>query len=213
MMKPKLVLIALTIASLFVTSCEKDDTAHVSKEVLVSYPGIALNGDELIILPVGGTYTEEGAVLTDDITGETSALAPSSSDVNTAEPGLYIVLYTASNANGFETQVSRKVAVTDVTNTVNRAGDYLRPATGIDMTIEKEAEGVYKITNPGGAGIGTETVIYMVETAPNVYVAPEQPTDVGTMALSNIEFGEAGGVTWIVLNVNYGPGPRAFTKL
>ncbi len=205
-------ILIVMVLGFFLGSCKKETTAHVSKEVLVSYPGISLNGDELVILPVGGTYTELGAKLTDDISGEVSDLEPSSSNVNTQEPGLYIVTYSAMNANGFETSVARKVAVTDVTGTVDYSGEYLRPATGIAMTIERPAEGVYKITNPGGASIGGNTIVYVVETSPGEYVAPDQPTDAGTMSLEDIAFTEDGVATWVVLNINYGDAPRVFVK-
>lgn len=206
-------LLSICLGILMLTAaCKKEKTDAVSKEVMVSYPSISLNGEELIKLPIGATYTEEGAKLTDDITGSVSDLSPVNSVVNTAEPGLYIVTYRASNANGFETTVSRKVAVTDVTGTNNYAGEYLRAATGVTMTIERPMEGVYKVTNPGGAGIGTETIVYMVETAVGEYVAPEQPTDAGSMELTDIGFGE-GTASWIVLNVNYGNGIRSFGKL
>jgi hypothetical protein len=206
----KLTLILLATGSLLF-GCKKEDTAHVSKEVAVSFPEITLKGDEVVVLPVGGTYTDAGATLKDDVTGATSDIGPTTSDVNTAEAGLYLVTYAASNANGFETSVTRYVAVTSVVSPVNRAGTYLRELTGINCYIDKIADGVYKVTNPGGAGAGVNTVVYFVETEPNVYVCPEQPTDAGTMSVENINF-TATGSTWNVNNAGYGSQQRIFTK-
>ena len=119
--KIRLSIVAMS-AVVLITSCEKDDTESVSREVKVSYPEIILNGDEVVILPVGASYTDAGAIVKDDITGQESPLEAVSDNVNTAEPGLYLVIFTAANANGFETTVARKVAVTDVTGTIDRSG-------------------------------------------------------------------------------------------
>lgn len=203
-------IVAMSVVFL-ITSCEKDDTDGVSREVKVSFPEIILNGDEVVILPVGASYTDAGAIVRDDITGQESPLEPVSDNVNTAEAGLYLVIFTAANANGFETTIARKVAVTSVTNTVNREGVYIRPQTQVEMIIEKLGEGVYKVTNPGGAGVGVNTIVYMVETDIGEYVAPEQPTVEGTMSLDGIKFTEAAAF-WHVLNAGYGTQEREFYK-
>lgn len=201
----------LLAGSLIFISCEKDDTASVSKEVKVSYPEITLNGAEIVVVPVGGNYTDAGAKLKDDISGKITDIQPASGTVNTAQAGLYVLNFTAANENGFETTAARIVAVTNVTGTPNRAGVYLRSATGITATITKIADGVYKVKNPGGAGIGTNTVVYFVETSPGTFVCPTQPTDFGQMSVTEIVF-TATGATWKVLNASYGTGTRTFIK-
>jgi hypothetical protein len=203
--------IAVLMPLLIFVSCKKDTTDNVSKVVKVSYPEITLNGNELAVVAVGAPYNDAGAKLKDDITGAISDIQPASSNVNTAQPGLYVVTYSASNSNGFETTATRLVAVTSVNNPIDRTGTYLRSATGINCFITKIANGVYKVQNPGGAGIGVNTFVYMVETATNVYVAPPQPTDFGEMSVININF-TATGVTWNVINPSYGTGQRIFLK-
>ena len=203
--------IAILVTLLIFTSCKKDTSDNVSKIVEVSYPEITLNGNDLVVVAVGANYADVGAKLKDDITGAITDIQPTSSNVNTAQPGLYVVTFSASNSNGFETTATRLVAVTSVNNPIDRTGTYLRAATGINCYITKIANGVYKVQNPGGAGIGVNTFVYMVETATNVYVAPTQPTDFGDMSVININF-TATGATWNVLNVSYGTGQRVFTK-
>jgi len=203
--------IAVFVPLLILTSCKKDTTDNVSKIVKVSFPEITLNGNALVVVAVGAAYTDAGAKLKDDISGAVTDIQPTENNVNTAQPGLYVVTYSASNSNGFETSAKRLVAVTSVNNPINRAGTYLRTATGINCYITKIANGVYKLQNPGGAGIGVNTFVYMVETATNVYVAPPQPTDFGEMSVINISF-NATGVTWNVLNPSYGTGTRTFLK-
>jgi hypothetical protein len=201
----------LLVGPFFLAGCEKDGTANLSKEVKVSYPEITLNGSEIAVVALGGTYTDAGAKLKDDISGKITDIQPSSGTVNTSKAGLYVLTFTAANENGFETTAARLVAVTSVTGTPNREGKYLRAATGVNAFITKVADGVYKVKNPGGAGIGVNTVVYFVETAPNTFVCPDQPTDFGQMSVSDINF-TAGGATWRVLNASYGTGIRTFTK-
>ena len=203
--------IALLLPLLILGSCKKETTEDVSSIVKVSYPEITLNGNELVVVAVGASYTDAGAKLTDDITGAVSDIQPTASNVNTAQPGLYVVTFSAANSNGFETTATRLVAVTSVNNPIDRSGTYLRAATGINCYITKIANGVYKVQNPGGAGVGVNTFVYMVETALNTYVAPSQPTDAGVMSVININFTST-GVTWNVLNVLYGTGSRIFVK-
>ena len=196
---------------LLAVSCKKETTDDVSTVVKVSYPSIELTGDPFQIVPLGGTYTEEGATLTDDVTGETSTIQPTSGTVNTSEPGLYVLNYAASNANGFETVASRVIAVPGTSSGLNWSGNYLRPQTGITATVTRLQDGVYEVLNPGGAGVGTGTIVYFVEVAPNEFVAPPQPTDAGTMEVTDIEFTES-GASWRVLNALYGTAIRNFIK-
>jgi hypothetical protein len=198
------------LSSLIITSCEKE-TEHVSKEVKVSFPSIALNGDAVVKLAVGASYTEGGAKLTDDISGAVTDIQPTSSDVNTAEPGLYVVSYSAANANGFEAAAARIVAVTNVTGTPDRSGTYLRPATGVNCIITKISDGLYKVQNPGGAGVGVNTIVYFVETAPDVFECPPQPTVDGPFGVIEINF-TATGASWRVQNAGYGTAVRTFVK-
>jgi Domain of unknown function (DUF5011) len=208
-LRNKFLLVSL-LAMVIMTSCEKE-TENVSKEVKVSFPTIALNGDPVVKLAVGAPYTDAGAKLTDDISGAVTDIQPTSSDVNTAVPGLYVVNYSAANANGFEAAAGRIVAVTNVTGTPDRSGTYLRTATGVNCIITKVSDGLYKVQNPGGAGVGTNTIVYFVETAPNVFVCPPQPTDAGPFAVIEINF-TATGATWRVQNAGYGTGVRTFVK-
>jgi hypothetical protein len=206
----KLLLILVLPASL-ITGCKKDTSDNVSKTVKVSYPEITLNGNALVIVPVGTAYTDAGAKLKDDISGVITDIQPTSNPVNTAQPGIYVVSFVASNANGFETSATRLVAVSKAFGTANRQGTYLRTATGVNCFITKLADGVYEVKNPGGAGVSPNTIVYMAETAPNVFDCPPQPTDQGTGSLLNINF-TATGVTWNVIMPGFGTQTRIFIR-
>jgi Domain of unknown function (DUF5011) len=205
------ILFALLLPVLIISGCKKDTTANVSKAVKVSFPEITLNGSSLVVITTGASYTDAGAKLKDDITGAITNIQPTSNNINTAQPGLYSVNYSASNANGFEASATRLVAVTSVTSAVNRTGTYLRTATGINCFITKATEGVYTLKNPAGFSGSPNTIVVMVETAPNVYTCPPQPSDQGTFSVININF-TATGVTWNVVNPGFGTQQRIFVK-
>lgn len=192
-------------------ACKKDSTDHISTIVEVSYPSITLKGDPIVILNKGASYTDAGASGKDDITGATSDLSPVSNNVNTAETGLYVVNYSISNANGYERTASRIVIVSGVNNPVDYSGIYLRTATGVNCIVTKVAPGVYKVENPGGAGVGAETIVYFVEISPDTFICPPQPTVEGTFAVNEIAF-SATGSSWRVDNAGYGTQLRSFVK-
>lgn len=201
------------LPAVLMTACRKETTDNVSITAKVSYPEIILNGPGIQTVALGAGYVDAGAKLKDDITGNITDIQPTSSNVNTAVPGLYVVTFTASNANGFETSVSRLVAVAaNVPGSVDRSGTYLRTATGVNCYITKLADGIYKLENPAGFAGSPDMVVYMVETAANVYSCPSQPVEnYGNVAVVNISF-TATGVTWVVQAVGFGTGPRVFVK-
>lgn len=209
-MRNKLLLLAV-LPVLLTISCKKE-TDNLSKVVKVSFPSIALNGPDVVIVNVGTVYTDAGAKLTDDVTGDVTDIQPTSSNVNTAQPGIYVVDFSASNANGFEATAARTVIVpSSVTGTPDRSGTYLRTATGVNCYVTKITNSVYKVQNPGGAGVGANTIVYFLETAPNVFVCPQQPTVEGPFGVININF-TATGATWNVQNAGYGTQQRVFVK-
>jgi|GEM_PF-1260792 len=82
-------------------SCElvesPDDTANVS-DGFITYPALTLNGDQLITIGVGETFTDPGSVATlgiEDISDQT--VVDGTVDANT--PGVYTLTYTISIVN------------------------------------------------------------------------------------------------------------------
>lgn len=216
MSKHKFIILLLALASLLaLEACEKDTTANVSKVFTV--PVITVNGEKAISIPVGGSFTDEGAKYIGE-TGEETTLQATSSNVNTNEPGLYVVRYKKTSESGiYETEGERVVVVSSVNNPIDYSGIYLRPATGVNVYITKVANGLYRVQNPGGFGGAPGTNIYFAEIAPNTFVAPTQLTEEGEMEVTEINFildaGAPIGATWRVLNDNYGTGLRTFEKV
>ena len=172
--------LSLTAALLLFTSCKKEDTAEVSKTVAVSYPTITLEGDEYIHLPVGGVFTDDGATLVDDITGASSHITATENNIDPSAPGVYAVKYSASNSNGFTTEVIRTVLVLNYTvpsgldPTLNLAGTYERQENGILVNVIRMDTGLYIIDNFGGSG--TVYPAYMTTPTSTTIDVPAQVT-------------------------------------
>ncbi|MDH5518298.1 MAG: DUF5011 domain-containing protein [Gammaproteobacteria bacterium] len=94
------------------------NTSSVTRTVTVTLndstaPLISLNGAATITLLQGGSYTEAGATAVDNIDG-TVAVAIAGS-VNTATAGTYIISYSATDAAGNTSSITRTVTVSDTT--------------------------------------------------------------------------------------------------
>jgi Domain of unknown function (DUF5011) len=202
-------ILSAVMATVLFAGCKKETTKNVSK--IFTVPVIELKGDDVVILPVGGAYTDAGSDYTGE-DGQVTALPSSSNNVNVNAPGLYFVNYEKESASGvYETEATRLVAVTSVNNPVDYSGTYYRALTNLNISIERVAPGVYKVTNPGGAATGTNVVVYFVETALNTFVAPSQPSTAGPFGVNEIAFTPT-GVSWKVAAAGYGTGVRTFVK-
>lgn len=210
-MKAVKFLVIVFISVVVMAGCKKTTENVTTKVVEPHFPTIALNGQEIIHVPLNGSYEETGAVGKDDQTGDTTNLEPISNDVDFSTAGLYTVQYLTKNSDGYETSATRYIAVTSVVDPVDYSGTYLRPATGVDVIVTKVDNGVYKVENPGGAGSGTGVIVYFVETTPGVFVCPPQPTEAGSFAVTDITFTNV-GASWKVVNSGYGTALRTFEK-
>jgi len=155
------------------TACN-DDEDQLTDTRLTYYPVITLEGDEFMQVPIGTNYVEPGysAVLAgEDFTS--SVVVEGASEVDKDQAGLYYITYTATNADGFSTSVTRTVAVCDPTITTDISGKYttqpgthrLRQGTeipypGYSVTITKAAPGIFHVSDilggyySQGAGYG-----------------------------------------------------------
>ncbi|MFN8282672.1 MAG: DUF5011 domain-containing protein [Chitinophagales bacterium] len=136
------------------TACKKD-YPEVSKATY--WPEIKINGNELITLIVNNSYSDAGATVT---SGGTPIDYTTDNPVDTAQAGVYKVVYSATNTDGITVSKSRTVIVLPgvVTNDVAYIeGKYETvPNGGTPATtfsnIEKIAPGVYHTENCWGNG-------------------------------------------------------------
>jgi hypothetical protein len=215
---------ALSGLLLFNSGCKKETTLGVSKVVDVSFPSIELKGDPAVLVAKGGTYTDAGAILTDDISGAKSDIQPTENPVNTAEEGLYTVTYTAANSTGFETTVQRHVLVMDYTPpggldpNIDLSGTYVRTANGAENHVYKVATGLYVMDNVGGVLPPSAAVlpVYMMMTSDSTISIPEQPVPNGYESLDatdeTVDLGPPITLKYRVVNPGFGTSIRTFVK-
>jgi len=103
-----------------VTDSAGNAATTVTRTVIVADttpPVITLSGINPQIIEAGSAYAELGAVATDTLDGNLSgAVVVDASNVNTAQPGSYIVFYNVSDASGnTAVTVTRSIAVVDST--------------------------------------------------------------------------------------------------
>ncbi len=164
--------IALTLllftGALFV-SCETDTTADVSR--VTNYPLITVLGDEVMFVPLGGTFNDPGAIATEggveiDYVVTAEGLYRGETTLNTNVADEYIVRYTATNADGFSISGVRTVIVYETgdlvnsiagvyVSTVRRNGSLLNPAQGSSVNMEyiyiwENADGTYGVSDAFG---------------------------------------------------------------
>ena len=221
----------IVMATLF--SCNKKDdfnypNGKVGISTIVYFPIIAINGDRIMSIVQGGTFTDPGAnaVLqnkpeTYTTTYQVGGSATASLDVNT--PGVYTVTYTAANSEGYTASDWRMVVVAPsglgadpVVSKNDFSGTYLRAATGVTSTWTKLEMGVYKVENPGGASSGAGKYVVAVNYSGfDIKIPTQNDLDFGgVVSSSDVTYmpGPPATYTWIFYATGYGTGNRTFVK-
>lgn len=211
-------LAATALVLLLVAGCKKEDQ-YPSKTVTVTYPTINLKGDQVVILHTGDTYSDAGATLVDDISGASSDIEAVDNPVDPSTPGVYMVTFTAKNANGFETIKQRPVIVTDVSDSWDLTGTYARTANGVEVHVTKIGRGAYTIDNVGGVAASSPQFIFQVYMAqlddatievPAQYIADGSVLDCVNETLT-AQPGDT-SFSYIVDNPSFGTSTRTFAK-
>jgi hypothetical protein len=143
-------------------------------------PAIAMQGEPNVTVAVGTVYTDAGATAVDNIDGDLTARIAVTSNVNTAVPGQYTVIYTVSDSTAnAATPVVRKVvaAVVDTTKpvitllgeptvTVEVLSTFTDPgATATDNVDGDITARIVKVGTVNTAKLGTYTITYDVADA------------------------------------------------
>jgi hypothetical protein len=216
----KKIFIASTVIALFAFSaCQKKTTGSISSLVTASYPVITINGAQFVSMPVGGSFTDQGATAVDTILGETLQPTNVSNDIDPQTPGFYTVQYSFKNSNGYTSVGTRFVLVTDIDSALDYTGIYRRTNNNVPMNVEKVARGLYRTDNVGGVPTPSPFAItvYFGQIDDSTLVVPAQPTEAaGEMYCSNSFIRANAGVdtsiSWIVRNPFFGTAVRKFVK-
>lgn len=222
-MKRIIILILAITPVLYFTACKKKYTTdNVTEKIVKPHtPTITLNGPQFISVPVGaGDYTDQGATGLDDNTGLTTNLTPEPYNVDLSTPGFYTVIYKFRNTDGYTTDLTRFILVTDVSDSLDYSGVYVR-TTGTPTNISKVARGLYKTDNVGGVGAnGVPNPaflddVYFGQIDDSTLVFPEQPTIFGNLYCVNSFIRSTASdstLTYAVRNSAFGTAQRTFVK-
>jgi hypothetical protein len=151
----KKIFISLMIVSgLLLTSCE-ESTDGVSK--VTAYANFTMNGNALVVLTQGETYTEagvnaeaDGKVLPVTITGT----------VDTNKPTVYKLRYSATNSDGYPASITRTVIVlSNKPSTIDLTGTFFR--SGNPNNVTKLGNRHYFSDNATGYIAGDPNVLQM----------------------------------------------------
>ena len=215
MNKIKISLLALALFMVAI-GCKKK-IEDVSEVVVASYPNITIIGPQFVSIPVGGTFVDQGSSANDVQTGETNLQAISvTNDIDPTTPGFYTVQYTYKNKYGYTSTGTRFVLVTDISDTVNYSGLYLRTANSAPMNVAKVATGLYSTDNVGGVPLPSPFAItvYFGQIDDSTLVVPAQPTSAGEMFCVNSKVRASASdttISWAVRNASFGTALRTFS--
>ena len=114
MKKNILFVMALALLTLGFTSCEKESAG---KTQITYYADIQLNGESQMVVAKGSAFTDPGWTATmagEDVTDQVKV----SGSVDTSKSGVYSLVYSMVNKDGFEASVTRTVIVLDLTDPI-----------------------------------------------------------------------------------------------
>lgn len=143
--------LVLVVCIVMLSACKKysENPSHVAT---ISFPILTLNGAQDTTINRGASWADPGATWKDTITGETGTLKVS---VNTSVDSAYILVYTATNKNGFQSTVTRGLGVTNYNGPKDLSGAYTDNAGGAD-TIVKVSRALFQLPTVdfiGDAGV------------------------------------------------------------
>lgn len=202
-----------------ISSCKKDPIVNTPDRVGISkvthFPILTIVGDQMILVPNGGTFTDPGVTAK---AGTADVPVTSSGSANTSQDGIYTILYSAVNSDGFSASTYRTVVVysADASSASHDlSGSYLRSATGELAIWKKIAPGTYMVTNPGGAASGESLSIIVLNPTGYTINAPSQHASDGSISATQNETFTAGSpdkYSWVFINPTYGTSLRSFVK-
>jgi hypothetical protein len=199
----------LFVIFLTLLSCEKE-TKDISR--ITYFPDITVKGEQWQQIPVGGTFTDAGAVATAG-SDELPVTTTGTVDVNT--PGVYIIEYSAVNSDGFSVKNYRYIGVIDpsVVDT-DISGVYKRNAGALGLsTVTKISGNLYRTNNVGGIAAPTDaTSVYFYYYNVGEIDVPFQDNGFNEFECIDESISEGVSYSWVVLNSGYGAALRTFVK-
>ena len=161
------ILLITVLAALAYAGCKKKEN-DVSTTVTASYPLITINGSQYVTINVGGTFTPPTATAIDTFYHEKPTVLTDLGSLDNTIPGLYTIVYSAKNHYGFVGTKNLYVAVTNISDSLDLSGWYLRLANPNRVAfVTKLSRGMFMTSNAGGADTSDRTTGPLV---PGVFV-------------------------------------------
>lgn len=162
----KYIFIISTLVSFF--ACKKEQVKETETEVghsrVTFFPTFDFKGDRYLSIVKGGTYTEAGVTAKE---GDKDLQVSISGSVNTNTPGVYDLVYSATNKDNFSSSVTRTVAVLPEAENagIDISGKYANVGSFVYVaTITKLAPGFYLADNVWGGGSRAIIPSYIITT-------------------------------------------------
>ncbi len=156
------------LSVLLSVSCHDITTEDITK--VTYYVDIDLEGGDQYLLPVGTAYVEPGMTATEN--GEdVSSKVQISGTVDHTKIGFYDIEYSATNVDGFNKSVTRKVIVYDPSVTVDISGDYAVDAN-LSHRLQLNNSAVIKYSDMAsmyGAGDYSTYVVKIEKIVPGIF--------------------------------------------
>lgn len=171
-----MILIPLTVVATIslLSGCKKKENQYPSHTATVSFPILTLVGAQDTTINRGATWNDPGATWTDTVTKESGTLKVS---VNTSKDSAYMLVYTATNKNGFQSTVTRGLGVTNYNGPIDISGAYTDNFGGAD-TIVAVSRALYYV--PGIDFIGDAGLV-MIKSDSTISVATVYTLATGTV--------------------------------
>lgn len=151
-----MILIPLAVVAISMLSgCKKKENEFPSHTSKVSFPVITLLGPQDTTISRGATWVDPGATWVDTITGESGTLKATA--INTSVDSAYMLIYTATNKNGFQSYVARGLGVTNYNGALDISGAYT--VNGSTVNIYKVSRALFLNPNADGYGAGDSSVM------------------------------------------------------
>ena len=201
-------LMLLVLALPFV-ACEKtekpdntEDRVGISR--VTNFPVFTLNGEEFMSIVKGGTFTDPGATAKE---GSTDLTVSKSGTVNTNTVGVYEIVYSATNKDGFSSSVTRTVAVIPSAEQpgVNIAGKYANTGSfNYVATMTRLAAGFYVADNVWGGGSAAIIAAYIITVDGANLTLPESTLSPYGRVRGTGTLDAAGNLTYVIDLVDQG---------
>jgi hypothetical protein len=160
-------------------ACKKPNE-FPSHTATVSFPVITLVGPTDTTINRGATWKDPGATWKDTVTGESGTLTATA--VNTSVDSAYLLIYTATNKNGFKSFVARGLGVTNYNGPINLSGAYTDNNGGTDV-LYQGSRALFINPNADAFGAGDSSVI-VIKSDSTISVATIGTYVTGTTGVS-----------------------------